>query len=280
VSCYEWEHGEVTLPRSAVVPLRRAIIARNNQIADAGLALAKKVWSEATAKQKRDPRYLGDAVLQAGGDRRYDRFQGRSFYADTAATGRAQQILDVEYFNSKPRPPQKQNAGHLGATATEFHVSGLSVSFDTKTGKMDWDVGENNHAVDAAHETWLAETVFEELGKIRWTRGTGGWFTGNDEYNRDDSGPGGGGNYVTSAFGPVGMEHHPSHTQPFTKSDRTRVTSEMLTEAQRKLYAREARAQAAYARALSGSSRRKTTVASTAGSFAPHARSTPDIRLR
>ena len=40
-----------------------------------------------------------------------------------------------------------------------------------------------------------------ELGRLNWTRATGGVFSGNDEYNRDS---GSGGNYITAAYGPLG----------------------------------------------------------------------------
>jgi hypothetical protein len=45
---------------------------------------------------------------------------------------------------------------------------------------------------------------FAALGKIKWTRSSGGFATGNDEYNQDNTYSGGGANYVTFSYGPVG----------------------------------------------------------------------------
>lgn len=273
----EWERGELTLPRAAIVPIRRAIIARNNAIADEALALSKKVWKEATAAEKRGGFALLDKVLALGGTTKYG-YSG----AEKVGNDVTERALDIlNYSVHRPaRPPQKQNAGHLGATATAFRVSSASVSFDTATGVMSWNVDENNRAVDRAHESWLGQTLFNEIKRVKWTRGTGGWFTGNDEYNRESDNFGSGANYVTTAFGPVGAENHPSRTEEFTKSDGTRVTRAALSELQSKVWAREARDQARFARAMSGSSRGKTSAASTAGSFAPRHNSAPSGYLR
>lgn len=278
MSRYDWEKGTITLPRAAIVPIRRALVAANNKVADDGLALAKKVWSEATAKEKATPHVLHEKVFAAGGTRRY--LNGTVYSDSNDTTRRAIAILGGLYVGSVPRPPQKKNAGHLGATATEFRRGEASVTFDPKTGKMEWDTGDNNHAVEGAHESWLGKTLFAQLDAVKWTRGTGGWFTGNDEYNRENDEYGGGQNYVTFALGPIGAEHHPMKCREFTKSDGTRVTSAHLSEMQRKLWARQARAQAALARALSGTSRGKTTAKSTAGSFAGRFDAPPTGYLR
>lgn len=277
MSHYEWEYGEITLPRAAVVPIRRAIIARNNEIADDGLRIAKAAWAKATGAQKRDHHALGQLVEQASGRRR-DPWAD----AEDPATERARQILDIYYGNGVPRPPQKQNAGHLGATETTFDTSDLSVRFDAKTGAMVWDIPENNHAVDHGRASWLGVVVTRELAQVKWTRGTGGWCKGNSEYNESDdsNGYGRGADFVRSAYGPRGAEEYPQHTVPFTKADGTRVTQADLNTLRQKQWDREAKAARAYARASSGVQGRVSAGTSRGGQYAAHTRSAPFGSLR
>lgn len=274
----DWESGELTLPRAAIVPIRRAIIARNNKTADDALTLAKKVWKEATAKEKSNGHLLMEKVYATGGTRRYS--YGQVTMDPNDVTERAREILNAHGAHYPTRPPQKQNAGHLGATASAFRCGEATVSFDSATGVMEWSTGENNRAVERAHDTWLAQTLFDEIKKVKWTRGTGGWFTGNDEYNQESRHEGAGGNYVTMAYGPVGAETHPLRTEPFTRSDGTRVTREALSAMQTKLWEKERRAEAKFARAMASAGRGKTSAASTAGSFAPRHNSAPSGYLR
>ena len=78
------------------------------------------------------------------------------------------------------------------------------VRFNHKEKTITWEVEENNRAVDRAHQQWLWEAVSTALGRVKWTRGSGGNIVGNDEYNRyeNSDSEGGGGNYVTHRFGP------------------------------------------------------------------------------
>jgi len=73
-----------------------------------------------------------------------------------------------------------------------------------KSNVVTWNVPEGNHAVEDAHEAPLGQVFFDALSKIKWTRTSGGYGTGNNEYNRDNSEYGGGGNYISFAYGPIG----------------------------------------------------------------------------
>jgi hypothetical protein len=64
-----------------------------------------------------------------------------------------------------------------------------------------WSVSENNRAVEDARESPVGRAFFGALRRVEWTRGSGGTLWGNDEYNQEGYGEGGG-NYVTAEYGP------------------------------------------------------------------------------
>jgi hypothetical protein len=97
-----------------------------------------------------------------------------------------------------PIPPSKMDqmrAGHDGM-----------LSFDPKERTVTWSVSENNKAVQDARESFVGMLFFKVLAQVNWTRGTGGLIVGNDECNRTTGWyyEGGGGNYRTGSFGPLG----------------------------------------------------------------------------
>lgn len=104
----------------------------------------------------------------------------------------------------KPRRVQQADVvaliGKIAGTKFRIQCGESSISFDKRV--VVWSVPENNHAREHGRTHPLARVLFETLGSVRWTRGTGGDIVGNDEYNRDSRDEGGGGNYVLTRFGP------------------------------------------------------------------------------
>jgi len=209
VSCWVGEWGTILLPPNAITVIVQAIISRNNQIATDGLALAQRAWDECTAEEQSSRDAVRMKVQQLGAIREDDDWQ------DTNESYRAQHILDVFFFNAgPPRAPHEQHAQFLSSDTVEFHdisAADASLSFDTEAGTMTWHVDDERYG-KFLRAGWLAEAVFSEISKIAWTPGTGGWFTGNDDYNCEE----GGDEYVTRAYGPLGMEEYPDNTEPFT----------------------------------------------------------------
>ncbi len=78
--------------------------------------------------------------------------------------------------------------------------------------QKDWlrIVSDNNHSVDQAREHALGRQFFKQLGAIKWTRATGGFIYGNNEYNEESGhdNPGGGANFRKESFGPIGEAYY------------------------------------------------------------------------
>lgn len=88
-----------------------------------------------------------------------------------------------------------------------LHFEDASIRIDPAERSVIWNVQENNHACDHANEHPIGKIFWTAMGKVEWTRGTGGVLVGNDEYNRENDSAGGGGNYVKSRTGPIGEQH-------------------------------------------------------------------------
>ena len=101
-------------------------------------------------------------------------------------------------YTLKTLPKKKDLPLKATSKDAEMHLSDAYVKFTNATKTLVWDVSENNRAVEHAHDHWFAKLVFEALGKITWTRNSGGKIIGNDEYNRDAGREyeGGGGSYT------------------------------------------------------------------------------------
>lgn len=224
MSCYEWERGEIKLPTAEFARVRQAVEKADRAAKEASFALTQDFWKGLTRKQQTDPEAYRLALLawerqHLQGGRPYVGFgspaerEHREAEADAHAQARdlLSRRIRVDYENGKPTghgSPKRvlqADVDYPTNRTTTFACDGdATIEFDRATSTVTWGVSENNHAVESAHARPLAQVLFGELAKVRWTRGTGGVLSGNDEYNAGSRDPGGGANYVTCGFGPVG----------------------------------------------------------------------------
>lgn len=206
MSRYDWERGEILLPTAAVPTLKKTLRDAANAYHDAVLAECVRLWTgplARTSSQKlyeerleraaRDlPDQLSEAVMSVmygivGGSSRWRR----------AESGPA----------PRPRMPRAADVEQVAPRASVRSVSfggGEEWRIVIDGHKLVYHSGDNNHQVERARSHPVVWRMFKALGAIDWTRGSGGVFYGNDEYHRESGGPGGGGNYITSSFGPRG----------------------------------------------------------------------------
>lgn len=230
MSCYEWETATITLPSTAVAPLKKALREHTNdfhtRVRDEAVRLHKKIGTRSVAKYRK----ALFAAQRASWDEPRPRSVTSSFYANWSAPSKPSTRVSSEMVTQTAFDvlqtmlhfaERGEKALHVPTVAdvereaqkatnrtTQFQVHtprGGSEGVITFRGRtVTWDIGENNHAVEAAHEAPLAAVFFAYLDSVKWTRGTGGYGVGNNEYNREDDYPGGGGNYTTFAYGPKG----------------------------------------------------------------------------
>lgn len=206
MSCYEWESGTITLPTEAVPVVKEALRKVLNDRHDQAYLATKKVWQQLKS-------YSPDKFRKNLSEYQHKRWDSESHGLYSSRTT----IEDDEQFfyifeqligwdnTGKPHQPTHEDVDKQFPRATNrttrFPVGWeADITFDGR--KVTWTVGENNHACERAHGHPVAEVFFAQLARVRWTRGSGGVIVGNNEYNRDNRGAGGGGNFVVQEFGP------------------------------------------------------------------------------
>lgn len=200
----EWEGGTLKLPTAAWKPFRDGLAKAYNAQQTRRYELALKVHAWLMGEKAKAPR--GAFV-----------FRTAYLALTNGGSGLAQDLRKAEFLDeyaldgvlfSKGKNglilPKKKDFPLAVATKTESYLvdeGQASIRLVPKTRQVVWHVSENNHAVDSAWESPLGKAFYALLSKVTWTRGTGGEFIGNDEYNEDNRDEGGGANYVTHRFG-------------------------------------------------------------------------------
>ncbi len=243
MSVHQAESGIIQLPSDQATDIRRQFVARDNLISEKAWDAAKSLWDRSTDAQRKDRGYLQEELERALTPR-YNAWNYRQpddSGAKLESLRRAEGLLGVDEYSHSVRAPQKKNLPLAGKTETRFEGPFGVATFDTKKNTLSWEA-DGNHGVEEAHAEWVWEAMDRELGKVRWTRGSGGVISGYDEYQREPR--------ASAGFGPVGLKDAPEVTQPFVKSDGTRVTQLDVNDARAKKLRAQARGKSAEARAM------------------------------
>lgn len=235
-----WERAEITIPRPEMAGLHKTlrdhVNAHHEAVRTQTIALHKEIGQGTRSVKLYNDRleaYKRKQWQSAANTPSPTSWGFRAPSAAAIATAIAKDVaLDVieNMVNAAKRDAEKgihqptvteitKLAPKVTNRTAEFQVLGNGGSTEAyisfKGNVVTWDVPEGNHAVEDAHDAPLGQAFFAALGKVKWTRTSGGHGTGNDEYRRDDKGYGGGSNYITFAYGPIGeaaeLEHRASN---------------------------------------------------------------------
>lgn len=203
MSCYEWERGTWRLNRSEYSKLAKGLRLAFDTHADAQLKLAKDVFTFLkTSKATRDQieeffRYGKPYETFVQGKQTYLGFGRYEYWRPNIDS-----LRHALWTNGKLTCPKRKHFPHSQTTTTTYNLDGDGVIHLFKDRHaISWNVFENNHACDRAHEHPIAKAFFALLNAVKWTRNTGGELVGNDEYNRDSYECDGGGNYSKGQWG-------------------------------------------------------------------------------
>jgi hypothetical protein len=266
MSKYGWERGSIKLPTSDFTKVRKVMEDGAKADAQAAFDETQRFWKGLTAKQKRDQGeyqaaarefVYGNPYVSTGGWGSRALQDPSRPHSPGVADGHREAVSELlgKALYNRVETPSPHRPGHVSVDhvpcppkrvlrsdvdfptnrTTVFRVgSEATVSFDRDRSEVTWAVPDNNHAVENARDHPVAGRFFGAIAKVRWTRGTGGVLTGNDEYNRDNDYAGGGANYCTTAFGPIGAEEEPMQCAEFTDSKGVRHTRQTMFAAAEK----------------------------------------------
>lgn len=188
MSCYNWEQGSLKIPAKDWPLLKKAVREAHNKyqqrLYEQSLSLYEKVCAAGKGKRK-------FSYARAEDDLRWSNRFSYDVYLNYNDAG-------------KPLKPKKKDYALAKNTTTSFMFQDAHIGFINESRIVEWHVSENNKAVQDAHSHPIGAAFFRALEQISWTSKTGGVFIGNDEYNRDSDYVGGGGNYITKAYGGIG----------------------------------------------------------------------------
>lgn len=203
MSRHEWESGTLKIPTKAWKPLRDGLATAFNKRQASLYELAVKLHTMLVAQKKLAKRgsfKLNEAYRELS-------YRQPSVWPQGFDGSDEREMVEASLLGSygkrtgKLLLPKKKDFPLAVATKTVSYSADLaSISLHPATYGLEWDVSENNHAVETSRDSYMGRALFALLAKIEWTRGSGGTFVGNDEYNRDNENAGGGGNYVTATF--------------------------------------------------------------------------------
>jgi hypothetical protein len=200
MSTYEWEQGKFTIPSAEWPRVKKEIRAKINEDITRCFALAEKAHKHVTDKR---PKLKGHAAVSAASDFLYSLSYPR--LSDSAVRFIVDGLFPQSVYDggSIARPTKKAFALHK-SNVEYISDSDCSMRFQNDTRSIEWAVQENNHACETARAGVIGKALFQVLGTVKWTRGTGGTVWGNDEYNVDAGreNHGAGGSYQKDSFGP------------------------------------------------------------------------------
>ncbi|WP_159604639.1 hypothetical protein [Agromyces humi] len=282
MSKYGWEEGEVKLPAAEFGRIRKLLEetdrARKQELFDA----SQEFWKSLTAKQKSD-RAAYAAALDAWEQKHTRKKYSWGGFTETESTlpDGFDTLVGPNWQRDIPRRILKIDMEFPTNRTTQFRASthhGV-ISFRREDNTVLWQVSDNNHAVEDAHDGALGQAFFKALETVKWTRNTGGVLSGNDEYNQEAMESGYGANYTTSAYGPIGAIREPFRTLEFTMADGTRVRRADFEKLAKKQATADRAAARRHQAEAAKDGQTRGTAGGNAGSYGYRSYSSPQVTL-
>lgn len=179
MSCNQWEHGEIKLPRGYMPKLRAAldatVIGELKSLSSEVLHAWNRVKSVPAAKRYEALQKLHVTDRAFTAMVTYNR-QTRAMTVSNPSLKALRETLFRRQTRFFDEDGKKLVTYLIGGDAT--------ITLDGNT--VEWHVHEGNRNADRARRHPLAQTLFDFLETVSWTARSGGIINGCDEYARDE----------------------------------------------------------------------------------------------
>jgi hypothetical protein len=279
---WETEYGEIVLPSTEFAAVRQAVQKAEHDHQTRVFEDTQAFWKGLTRKEQTNPA----AYEAARGKMISARYQAieseRRSWGRHAVTPHAEELVDDLSWRlqlrrgAAPARVLKSDIPFPTNRTTEFSAGEGHITFNKETNTVSFDTGQYRNVIEKARNSPAGSALFDKLRTVKWTRGTGGVFHGDNEISNEETNRG---EYVTTAYGPIGAAQAPSSCEEYTDSKGNRVTRNELHKLQQELWTAQRKMMNRMAKATAAAGRGKTTAASNRGSFASTVHAEPTIRL-
>lgn len=267
---WETEHGEIVLPSAEFAAVRQAVQKATHDHQTKVFEETQSFWKGLTRKEQTDPAAYEAARKSHITERHRLLESALRGWGRRSVTPHAEEIIeDLDWRltlpqGAKPARVLKSDLPFPTNRTTEFSVGEGHITFNKDTNTVSFYAGEYRNVIEKARGSVAGEALFNRIKTVKWTRGTGGVFHGDNEISNEETDRG---QYVTTAYGPIGAAQEPSHCEEYTDSKGNRVGRTELHKLQQDLWDAQRKLQNRMAKATAAAGRGKTTAASNSGSF-------------
>ena len=173
MSCNEEAKGTIRIPAKEAVALRRDFATEARRIIEARHRIARDVYEKLRGRKVPD---IDDALAPM-----------RIDDADADYVRDAISTYDYATHVWKIRAPKRPKAPALRTRTLTLAGDDWTISVDGRDVHI--RIHENNHAIEHAQRDRLFNALLRRLGRVVWTRGSGGTVLEQNEYQRDAFAP-------------------------------------------------------------------------------------------
>jgi hypothetical protein len=279
---WETEHGEITLPSAEFAAVRQAVQKSEHDHQNRVFEETQAFWKGLTRKEQTDPAAYEAARSKVIDARHHAIESARRSWGSRSVTPHADELVDDLSWRlelprgAAPARVLKSDMPFPTNRTTEFNAGEGHITFNKDSNTVVFDTGQYRDVIEKARNSPAGSALFNRLKTVKWTRGTGGVFHGDNEISNEETDRG---EYVTTAYGPIGAAQEPMHCEEYTDSKGNRVGRNELSKLQQELWDAQRKLQNRMAKATAAAGRGKTTAASNRGSFASYTHAEPTISL-
>jgi hypothetical protein len=279
---WETESGEIVLPSAEFAAVRQAVQKATHEHQTKVFEETQTFWKGLTRKEQTDSESYLAALKKHTAARHQQVTDAEDSWRYRPLPAHIKELNDdVEWrlsltHGDKPARVLKSDLPFPTNRTTDFPAGEGSVTFDKGQNAVHWETGQYRNVIETARNSVAGEALFNRIKTVKWTRGTGGVFHGDNEISHEETDRG---EYVTTAYGPIGAAQEPTHCEEYADSKGHRVTGRELSDLQQELWKAQRKMMDRMNKATAAAGRGKTTAASTAGSFASRGYRESNIRL-